>query len=91
MKEYRWHRGFFHEWERRLTREPHLIAVVYRNAHDGKTFVARIERGNAAYVGPHIYEIQFYFKTVGAAKKWADKMTPSVRRKLTEWRKVQIG
>lgn len=90
MSEYRWHKGFFRLWERRITRGIRIMGSVWKNAHDGKTFVAGIEKSSGD-TGPYFYEIEFHHKTAADAKRWVDKQIPWVRRKVTEWRKSQMA
>ena len=76
-------------WEMRgRSRNYWVYADVYRNAHDDRTYVVRIEN-NSCYGDPGawVYDIKFGFKTKREALAWAMEQRRVVRNKIKKARK----
>lgn len=66
-----------------------IVAEVYRNAHDNKTYVARIENNSCyGHPGAWIYDIKFGFKTKRSAMTWAKDQRCVVRNKICRTRRA---
>lgn len=89
MSEFQWHPSIITPGNmcRRITQDPYAEAVVYKNAHDQKTFVALIENhGSMGSYGvwPFVSKIKFGFKRRRDAMAWADREIPKVRKLLRD-------